>query len=76
MSFFLSALHNRAKCFLRVFVEDLESIKEEESGYKETRKELISLLSLERIVLFVCLSFKEEKVSIRMYEVANVWSVN
>lgn len=44
------------------------------TGRKE--KELISLLSLERIVLFVCLSFKEEKVSIRMYEVANVWSVN
>jgi len=69
-------LHNRAKCFLRVFVEDLECIKGEKGGYKEKRKELISLLSLERIVLFVCLSFKEEKVSIRMYEVANVWSVN
>jgi hypothetical protein len=43
---------------------------------RRKEKNSFSLLALERIVLFVCLSFKEEKVSIRMYEVANVWSVN
>jgi hypothetical protein len=74
-------MHNRAKCVLRVFAEDLRVHKGRQRVVTRRRgrgKNSFCPVSPEPLVFFICVTWKEQKgmKTISVYEVADVWSVS